>query len=88
MSAIDDLERKVRSLNDQLNAARKSLREARLSEYPIKAGHIVKDRSGEEFRVIAVTVNNYGLFEVEGNDRKKNGEWSNRRRNVYGAEPT
>ena len=88
MSTIDDLERKVRSLGDQLNAARASLREARLAEYPIKPGDVVKDRSGEEFRVTYVSVNNYGSFEVEGNDRKKNGEWSIRRRIVYNAEPT
>lgn len=78
MSNIEDLNKKVQSLEDQLNAARKSLHAAMIEAYPIKVGMIVKNPSkwskGTHFLVDSLKVK-YGRVHILGRKKLKSGKF-------------
>lgn len=92
-TTIEVLERKVRSLRDQLGAAEESLRKARLAEAPMKVGDLIDLREhwkGDApwrgpYRVARVFVK-YGRVDFTYNERKKDGDWSKRERTHYSDE--
>lgn len=83
MSTIDDLERKVQRLTDQLNAAKVALRDARIAAMAVGIGDVALGRSGDEYRVTRIEPYSGGAT-IYGNPRKKNGEWSKVERRVHG----
>lgn len=86
MSAIEDLEAKVRRLRDQLRDAEDKLGRAKIDAHPYRAGDIVTER-GEEFRVSGVWVGRFGRVRMTGNPRKKDGEWSKADRRLHNPKP-
>ena len=83
MSTIEDLERKVKRLRDQLRAAEISWADALIDAHPVKVGNVIRDRRGDEYRVVSVHGSRWGRLEMRGNPRKKNGEWSKAERIIY-----
>src|ERR1700690_1555977 len=90
MGVIEDLERKVQSLQDQLSAALASLRRAKLDACPVKKGDIVRykgqnsRKQGQLYKVTGIDTN----FSLEnpwlvGNPQRKDGTWGIAERNLY-----
>lgn len=87
MSTISDLETKVQSLFDQLNAAKKSLLEAQLAECPIKLGMRVEYR-GKTYTITTVDpthARKWNDFKpwVRGKLHCKNGRLGINSKNLY-----
>lgn len=84
MSAITDLERKVQSLQGQLQQAEKSLHDARLAESGLIPNVTILTCKGKEYRFTAVrsfTISKRPW--VYGQQRNKGGEWSERETLLY-----
>lgn len=90
MSQIEDLERKVQSLRDQLSAASKSLRKAKLDACPVKIGDIVRykgvnsKKNGQLYKVTGIDTD-WGLERpwLTGSPKGKDGSWGRANRNLY-----
>lgn len=87
MSTVDDLTKKVDRLHQQLRQAKESLRAARIAEAPVSIGDVVTDRLGREHRITEITPRSWG-YDLRGNFRKKDGEWSSAVRHIYGWKVT
>ena len=83
MSAIEDLERKVQSLQDKLRAAKKALQNAKLAAAPVKVGDIVVTQRGTRHRVCHVDVRMSGRPWVSGNPERKDGSFGTAVRYLY-----
>ena len=82
MSVVEDLKRKVQSLQDQLVAANKSLYEAQLAEAGLVPEKTIVLHKGEEYLVQKATFYSYGAW-VYGRKRKKDGGWSENGKYLY-----
>ncbi len=71
MSALDDLEIKVKSLRDKLKGAEKSWHEAMIAAHPCQPGTIGIHR-GTEVKVCRLVVR-YDIVRLYGNKKTKNG---------------
>ena len=91
---IAALEKRVRELINELNETRLILTQKKMDICGIKIGDIVTDARGTEFRVTNIDVSMWKpsddeIFKinnpwVSGNPRKKDGEFGNSVRNLYG----
>ncbi len=86
MSALEELRRKVKSLEDQLTDARHELARAELDACAVKVGMIVRGtgRHKGEFRVAEVDPKSWGEPWVIGNPKKADGSWGTARRHLFG----
>lgn len=73
MSAIDDLKRKVQSLEDQLSAAKKSLSAAIVAEIPFAVGDRVAEIDTGEEGIVRRVYSSFGQPKVEVAKLKKDG---------------
>ena len=79
MSTVTDLERKVQSLRGQLQAAEKSLNDARLAESGLVLGETILLYKGKEY--LFAGVRSWVISSVPwvyGQPRNKDGKWSER----------
>ena len=72
MSAKEDLQKKIEGLNQQLDAAQKSLNAILVSEFKYKVGDKVEDRSGHEFTISRIGIK-YGSPSPYGKKTLKSG---------------
>jgi hypothetical protein len=82
MSNIDDLKRKVQSLQDQLRAATEAYNAARIFEYEIKVGQIFTDKKGRRGEVVRHIIR-YGEIQPVLRLFKKDGSLGEHRVDMY-----
>ena len=85
MPTIEELERRVAALQDELRAAQVLLHEARLDACLVKVGMTVRGTSRRMsglYRVVEVAPHDYGIW-VVGNPQKADGTWGKALRNLY-----
>lgn len=79
MGTIEDLERKVQSLKDQLIQAETSLNSARLAACPISVGEVVVCKYGNERRKVSRREIRWGsTIYLHGYKHNNKGEWGKR----------
>lgn len=85
---LNELEQKEKELLAQLHAVRESIKKERLmiaeQEHGVKAGSIVKDRKGVEYKVTLVNTRFSGKPWLTGTPKKKDGTFGVAVRNIYG----
>ena len=86
MSVIEDLERKIQSLEDRLSEAKASLYDARLIDLGLVTGETILIHDGKEFLFqYASYFSRYNNKPwATGCVRRKDGTWSQRHTALYG----